>query len=165
MPASAGYPGLSYTYVLLAAAARVELYIDRPEQRANKGLFDSLLAQKGRIERSFGQPLEWQRLDRGRACRISCAIHVGGWKDSRTWPGLEQALLDAMTRLERAMQERLDEQHARKQAPPGSGTPPPAAAWCSTCKKKVVPAGDGRCGTCGKPTGGSVLSGLFTKKR
>lgn len=51
--------------------ARVEVYIDVVDQGKNKELFDWLLARKNTIEKELGVPLDWQRLDEKRACRIA----------------------------------------------------------------------------------------------
>lgn len=50
---------------------RHELYIDLPTKEACKRLFDHLLAQRARFEEAYGRPLEWERLDDGKASRIA----------------------------------------------------------------------------------------------
>jgi hypothetical protein len=62
IPASAVFAG--------NGTARVELYIDVGDAAINKRLFDWLLGQRAQIETECGFPLEWERLDDRRACRI-----------------------------------------------------------------------------------------------
>lgn len=50
---------------------RVELYIDLGTAEGNKALFDWLHSQKDAIEKQCGFPLNWERLDEKRACRVS----------------------------------------------------------------------------------------------
>lgn len=55
---------------------RAEVYIDCDDRVLTKQRFDALLAEREAIEREFGEPLEWQRLEEKRACRI--CIHREG---------------------------------------------------------------------------------------
>jgi len=55
---------------------RTEIYIDSGDADENKGFFDRLHADRELIESEFGDPLEWERLDSKRACRI--AIYRSG---------------------------------------------------------------------------------------
>ncbi len=101
--AGAGMSGLTWAYVILMDHGRVELYIDTPEAERNKAIFDALAQHKEAIETAFGAPLDWQRLDNKRASRICYDIReYGGLRDSDRWDELQEAMIDAMLRLERA---------------------------------------------------------------
>ncbi len=100
--AGSGKSGLAYNYAIRMEDAQVELYIDRGNVEENKRLFDALLAHKAEIETTFGELLEWQRLDERRACRIRYVL-AGGLKDREHWPDLQERMIAAMTQLERAL--------------------------------------------------------------
>ncbi|MEJ5197596.1 MAG: DUF4268 domain-containing protein [Anaerolineae bacterium] len=100
--ASAGKSGLGFNYVVRMEDARVELYIDRTDAEQNKQIFDALYERKAEIEQAFGGPLEWQRLDAKRACRILHLLPGGGLLDQHRWPEIQDRMIDAMIRLERA---------------------------------------------------------------
>ena len=101
----AGKSGLAYNYVIRQHDVHVELYIDRGKdsEEENKSIFDRLAESKEAIEASFGAPLEWQRLEGKRACRIKKDIHLGGYRDEEKWPVIHDAMIDAMIRLEKAL--------------------------------------------------------------
>lgn len=50
---------------------RAEIYIDRGDTKLNKDLFDKLLESKDDLEKEYGEPLEWERLDSKRASKIA----------------------------------------------------------------------------------------------
>ena len=103
--AGAGMSGLSWAYVVRQHDARVELYIDRGKDQGaeNKAIFDSLFRSRDQVEAEFGEPLEWERLETKRACRIKKTIEVGGYRDEEKWPQIHEAMIDAMVRLEKAL--------------------------------------------------------------
>jgi hypothetical protein len=109
--AGSGVRGLPFVYVIHQEEGRVELYIDRgaDQAAANKDIFDRLHAQKSEIESSFGGELSWQRLDDKRACRLAYTVPVGGYKSNESkWPQIQDAMIDAMARLEKALRPHLD---------------------------------------------------------
>ncbi|HLJ25511.1 MAG TPA: DUF4268 domain-containing protein [Candidatus Angelobacter sp.] len=50
---------------------RIELYLDLGDKDQNKRRFDQLLSRKSDFEQVVGEPMEWERLDNRRACRIA----------------------------------------------------------------------------------------------
>ena len=86
---------------------RASLYIDQGDADRNKALFDSLLKERQTIEQEFKGPLEWERLDERRACRI--AAYRAGTIDMpddqlteiRAWA------IDALLRLKQVFGPRL----------------------------------------------------------
>jgi hypothetical protein len=105
--ASAGPAGLDYNYVIEDHAARVELSIDRGAGREseNETIFNALQATQDAIEYNFGGPLAWQREPTADgALRISGHVEDIGLKDEGSrWSEVQDAMVDAMVRLERAM--------------------------------------------------------------
>lgn len=78
---------------------KAEIYIDTQDKAQNEALFDLLLQQKDPIEREFGEPLEWERLDTRRGCRI--AVYRDGSIDSETSElvGISQWLVAKLLKL------------------------------------------------------------------
>lgn len=58
-----GISGCYYCLIFLQKGLRVELWISRSSTEENKFIFDNLLKYRNEIENSFGNKLEWQRLD------------------------------------------------------------------------------------------------------
>jgi hypothetical protein len=102
---SAGKHGLQLNYVVRKHDAHVELYIDRGKdsEKENKEIFDQLAESKDSIEKAFGEPLEWERLEGKRACRIRKLLVLGGYQDEANWPEIQEAMIDAMVRLAKAL--------------------------------------------------------------
>jgi hypothetical protein len=100
---SAGKSGLSYSYTIRQHDGQIEFYIDRGKQEENKTIFATLHESKVAIEADFGETLEWQRLDEKRASRIRKIVELGGWRDEAKWPEIQEAMIDAMIRLEKAL--------------------------------------------------------------
>ena len=103
----AGKTGLSYAYSILMNSARVELYIDTGNKEKNKKIFDQLHNEKEEIEKVFGEELEWQRLNEKRASRISKTVINKGLKDEEDWNEIQDKMIEAMIRLEKALGKRI----------------------------------------------------------
>jgi len=99
----AGVAGLRYNYALGEHDAGVELYVDRGESRGNEQVFNALGATEDAIAYNFGGTLEWRVEDSG-ARHIEHRIDgMGGYRDEERWPALQDAMIDAMIRLEKAL--------------------------------------------------------------
>jgi len=102
----AGKGGLGYNYALTQHASTVELYIDRGKdsKEENEAIFDALKDHQEEIERSFGDALEWERLETKRACRIVKRFSLGGYREEEEkWPEIQDRMIDAMVRLESSL--------------------------------------------------------------
>jgi hypothetical protein len=111
---SAGKQGLGFNYSVRKHDAQVELYIDRGKEKGeeNKAIFDKLYKHKDSIENSFGGPLNWERLDSKRACRISKRINAGGYRDEEEkWPAIHGAMVDSMKRLAKSLNPYITKLH------------------------------------------------------
>ena len=94
---------LWWNYAIRQHDAQAELYIDRADGEVNFAIFDQLIENKEKVESAFGEPLEWQRLEGKRACRVRHRVGHGGWRDEEKWPEVIKAMVDAMIRLEKAL--------------------------------------------------------------
>jgi hypothetical protein len=106
---AAGRSGFALTFSLKQQTSRVELYIDfgKGTEAQTLAAFHALEARKEAIESAFGDRLLWQDLPESRGCRVSYEVD-GGWKTAEEgWPDLQDRLIDAMVRLERAVRPEL----------------------------------------------------------
>jgi len=110
----AGKAGLSFNYTIwLEEKTAVELYIDTGDRDQNKRIFDSLQANKEKIEADFGATLLWERLDERRASRVRFLIRKGGLKDDETnWAPIQDAMIEAMDRFSKALRPHIQALHA-----------------------------------------------------
>jgi hypothetical protein len=99
----AGKSGLTYNYSVNQHASMVELYIAQRSEEASAEIFNALLKHKDEIEQAYGGPLEWEPLEGKRACRIARRFGAGGYRDEEKWPEIQEAMVDAMIRLEGAL--------------------------------------------------------------
>ena len=106
-----GFNGVWLNYCIREHDGQAELYIDvdKDTGEGNKHLFDSLKAKSDEIEQAFGGPLDWERLDKKRACRIRKVVSIGGWRDMNSWPTQQDEMIDAMIRLKKALRPHLDQ--------------------------------------------------------
>lgn len=110
-----GVAGLRLYYALGRHNPRVELYIDAGDPVKNKSIFDLLFADKDEIEKRFGIPLVWERMDDKRPCRIRADLTQGSVQDEHKWNTMQDEMVDQMVRLERALRPELDMLRLRSQ--------------------------------------------------
>ena len=107
----AGRSGLRFDYVVQQHTSEIDLYIDRGREADNENeeIFDTLEEAKDKIEEVFGESLEWQRLEGKRACRIGKRFSLGGYRDDEgEWSEIQDAMIDGMIQLERALRPHID---------------------------------------------------------
>ena len=97
--------GMIYAYTFGLASTYVCLYIQGKKGMDSKTMFDLLRTDKEEIEKRFGHPLGWQRLDHKMSCRIRWDLQTDSVTDTdqARWPQIQDQLIDAMIRLERAL--------------------------------------------------------------
>ena len=107
----AGKRGLGFNYGVTYKYGQAELYIDRGKDCAdeNKEIFDRLQSHKEEIEKDFGGELNWERLNDRRASRISKRFAFAGLNDPDKWDTLQNNMIDAMVRLEKAFRKYIRE--------------------------------------------------------
>jgi hypothetical protein len=122
---SAGISGLALNYVIRKNNASVELYIDRGRDRDadNIALYAHLERNRSEIEERFDGPLKWERLEGRRACRVSAPLDVGGLQDRDRWPAIQEAMVDAMIRFDRALRPHLSALPSGAATVSGTSTP------------------------------------------
>lgn len=104
--AGSGVRGVGFNFGATQRYGRAELYIDRGDKAENEALFDRLYADREAIATQIGQPLEWERLDDRRACRIKIERPADVF-DQDQWPEMIAFMVSAMVSLERVLGPRL----------------------------------------------------------
>ncbi|MBI5017164.1 MAG: DUF4268 domain-containing protein [Deltaproteobacteria bacterium] len=107
---SSGVRGLNLNYAVTQEGCGAELYIDRGKdaETENASIFDQLYEHKDEVEKTFGGPLKWERLEGKRACRIKYLQKDGGYRSpEEKWPQIQDGIIQAMNRLEQALRPQL----------------------------------------------------------
>lgn len=108
---STGIRGLNLNYTVNQDENTAELYIDRGKnaEEENKDIFDQLQAHRTEIEKVFGGPLSWERLEGKRACRVAFTEPGGYRSPDSKWPEIQDAAIEAMSRLDHALRPFLNQ--------------------------------------------------------
>lgn len=107
LSAGSGMRSVPFTFTFLKHAGRVELGISRSNTDENKYVFDELYKMKDSIEASFGDTLEWERLNDKKASRIRYEKAFDGY-NKESWDDMIPFMVDAMDRLEKAFKVPLE---------------------------------------------------------
>lgn len=110
LSAGIGRSGFGLNLSLVQNQGQVECYIRLPggEEHSNAA-FNALRENKEKIEGDFGNVLDWQDLPGRQGCRI-CFELQGGWKSPESeWPAMQEQMIDAMIRLERALKKPIQD--------------------------------------------------------
>ena len=107
--AGSGRGGLWFSYTIRMKDASVDLSIDRGPgaEQQNRSLFETLHSRKEDIERAFGGPLDWSNVEGRRSLRIIKRLDAAGLRDESRWPQIQDAMIDSMVRLEKALRPHL----------------------------------------------------------
>lgn len=105
----AGKAGFAYVYRITKDWAAAELYIDRGPgtEEETERIFQELHAKKEQIESEFGGPLVWDRAEGRRARMVRARLDNGGLKDRERWPEIQEAMVETMQRLYKALSPHL----------------------------------------------------------
>lgn len=99
---ASGVSRITYGFVFAAQGqVRAEIYLDPGEAAENKALFDSLLGTKTAIEAEFGEPLQWERLDDRRACRVAAYRPGTIEDDTQTLQEIKAWAIDRLLRFKK----------------------------------------------------------------
>ncbi|MDW7548611.1 DUF4268 domain-containing protein [Pseudoalteromonas peptidolytica] len=106
--AGSGVTGCPYSMIFGAKEIRVEIWLGRSSKDDNKFMFDWLFEKKEQIEETFGQEIEWLRLNDKKSSRIQLSKAVNG-KDEANWSEYIQWLVTHISKLESSLKPLLPE--------------------------------------------------------
>ncbi len=98
-----GISGVHYTYLVTRHTSLVRFALEANNKPLNKARYDRLLEQREEIERAFGGPLKWERRDDIQKSQMSLEFEGGYQNDQTEWTAIHDRMIDAMTRLHRAI--------------------------------------------------------------
>ena len=102
LSAGCGVSACHYALIFAQKELRVQLTLGKSSTEDNKFLFDQLLQQKEGIEASFGEPLQWLRLDEKKQSRVEFSV-VADSNNKEHWPEWITWHLEHMSKLEQAL--------------------------------------------------------------
>lgn len=99
----AGRSGVGYNLAILYGYGQSEIYLDRGKEYPdlNKERFDQLYKHKDVIEKELNQKINWERLDKKRACRISVRFDNAGLGDKEKWPEIQEKMIDTIIKMKK----------------------------------------------------------------
>jgi len=105
---SSGFSGIVYGMSFaLGDKVRVEAYIDMGDRERNKNLFDSVVKDKEQIEKSYGSPLEWERMDEKKACRIAIYREGSIEEDSNALNEIKDWSIEQLIKMKKTFTQRF----------------------------------------------------------
>lgn len=97
-----GVGGVGLNVVVTRSYARTEIYINRGSKAENKRYFDGLLAHKEEIEKEFGAPLVWERMDDKVTARIKWQLDGVSVFEESDYQKMNAFLIDGIERMRKA---------------------------------------------------------------
>ena len=97
-----GKSGVGLNLVVSRTYARAEVYINRGSTEENKRVFDYFHKQKEQIEKDFGAPLIWERMEDKVTSRIKYQLDGVSVYEEAYYPKMNEFLIDAAERMKKA---------------------------------------------------------------
>lgn len=97
-----GMSGVNLNMVVSRNYARGEIYFNRGSQEENKWCFDFIQERKDQIEKEFGEPLIWERMDDKVSCRIKAQLDDVSIYEREDWDRMIDYMVDVAERMEKA---------------------------------------------------------------
>jgi hypothetical protein len=94
------------SYIIRRADSRVEFSAEFNER--TEIVFHEIRAQRLEIEQAYGRPLYWQERRERKILRVQEIIEGGFLSPESAWPAIQEKLIDAMIRLEKAFRPFLE---------------------------------------------------------
>jgi hypothetical protein len=98
-----GITYVSYQLNITKSDASVQLNFGRFSQAENKALYDALFIHKDEIEKSFGEPLVWERMDDKKSSRVSFYKAGFNYFNEEEWQTIILFLIEKVNKLEIAV--------------------------------------------------------------
>ena len=103
-----GVSGISLGFVFSKSKLRIQLYIERSDKGENEYIFDELCKSKEKIEKDYGQILDWKRKDKFLHCRVQFEEpEIFSVSDKHSWDKMINLITDKMVKLENAFKGHL----------------------------------------------------------
>ena len=94
-----GMSGVNLNMVVSRSYARGEIYFNRGSKEENKWCFDFIEERKEQIEKEFGEPLIWERMDDKVSCRIKAQLDGVSIFDNQDWGKMISYMVDVSQRM------------------------------------------------------------------
>ncbi|MCX6740819.1 MAG: DUF4268 domain-containing protein, partial [Candidatus Parcubacteria bacterium] len=108
IPVALGMSGVGLNLVISHTYARVEIYINRGDRDDNKQIFDYFYHEKESIEKEFGSPLIWERMEDKVTSRIKYQLDGVNAFEKEDWVKINQFLIDATIRMEKIFKKQVE---------------------------------------------------------
>lgn len=104
LSSATGVSGCAINLCFLRHEIRAELAINRSDASENKWLFDRLLEQREDLETTFGNELDWRRMDDKKVSMVVCKTPVQGYS-KENWDEMIAWLIDHYRKMDNAFSE------------------------------------------------------------
>jgi len=94
-----GMSGVNLNMVVSRSYARGEIYFNRGSKEENKWCFDFINERKEQIEKEFGEPLIWERMDDKVSCRIKAQLDGVSVFDNEDWGKMISYMVNISERM------------------------------------------------------------------